>query len=131
MPAPHVFEYAAIRVVPRVERGEYINAGVVVFCRTRRFLEARIRLDAARLRALAPEIDTALVDELLGYISLVCAGGAAAGPIGALPPHERFRWLAAPRSTVIQPAPVHSGLCDDPRVVLERLLEALVPGEIV
>jgi hypothetical protein len=125
MPAPHVFEYAAIRVVPRVERGEYLNAGVLVFCRTRRFLEARIRLDAARLQALAPDIDSAMIDELLGYIPLVCAGGAAAGPIGKLPAHERFRWLAAPRSTVIQPAPVHSGLCDDPRVALERLAKAL------
>jgi hypothetical protein len=128
MPAPSVFEYAAIRVVPRVERGEFVNAGVVVFCRTRRFLEARIRLHTPRLLALAPDIDVAAVDELLGYIPLVCGGGRDAGPIGELPPHERFRWITAPRSTVVQPSPVHSGVCEEPSVALERLFGSLVPA---
>lgn len=127
MPARSVFEYAAIRVVPHVERGECVNVGVVLFCRTRRFLEARIRLDRARLRVLAPDLDLAAVEELLAFIPLVCRGGAAAGPIGALPLHERFRWLTAPRSTVVQPSPVHTGLCDDPAAALERLFAALVP----
>lgn len=127
MPARSVFEYAAIRVVPRVERGEFVNVGVVLFCRTRRFLEARVRLEPARLRALAPDVDLAAVEELLGYIPLVCRGGKAAGPIGALPPHERFRWLTAPRSTVVQPSPVHSGMCDDPLLAIERLFAALAP----
>jgi hypothetical protein len=129
MPARSVFEYAAIRVVPRVERAEFVNVGVVVFCRTRRFLESRTRLDAARLLALDPALDVGAVAELLGYIPLVCRGGAGAGPIGALPSHERFRWLTAPRSTVVQPAPVHSGLCHDPALALERLMQQLV-GEV-
>jgi Protein of unknown function (DUF3037) len=127
MHAPSVFEYAAIRVVPRVERGEFVNAGVVLFCRTRRFLAARVRLSRARLLALAPDIDAEAVEELLGYIPLVCQGGAGAGPIGELPAHERFRWIIAPRSTVVQPAPVHSGVCADPEAELVRLMAALVP----
>ncbi|MFO7170758.1 MAG: DUF3037 domain-containing protein [Chloroflexota bacterium] len=127
MRARSVFEYAVIRVVPRVEREEFVNVGVVLFCRSQRFLEARIRLDRARLLALAPELDLPAVEQQLEYIPLVCRGGAEAGPIGELPPHERFRWLTAPRSTVVQPSAVHSGLCDDPRAALERLLEASVP----
>jgi hypothetical protein len=128
MPARVVFEYAVIRIVPRVERGECINAGVVLFCRARRFLDARIALDAARLNAFAPQLDLASVAEQLGYIPLICAGGSAAGPIGALPQPERFRWLVAPRSTVVQPSPAHVGLCDDPRAELDRLLAAMVSG---
>ena len=127
MRARSVFEYAVIRVVPRVEREEFVNVGVVLFCRSQRFLEARIRLDRARLLALAPELDLPAVEQQLEYIPLVCRGGAEAGPIGELPPHERFRWLTAPRSTVVQPSAVHSGLCDDPRAALERLPEASVP----
>jgi hypothetical protein len=126
MPARDVFEYAIVRVVPRVEREEFINAGVVLFCRTRRFLDARIALDTRRLAALAPDLDVASIQAELDHIPLVCAGGAAAGPIGLLPQAERFRWLVAPRSTIVQPSPVHCGLCDDPRVELDQLVETMV-----
>lgn len=126
MPARSAFEYAAIRVVPRVERGEFLNVGAVLLCRQRRFLGARIALDEARLLALAPQIDLHAIAAQLEHIPIICAGGAAAGPIGELPPYERFRWLVAPRSTVIQPAPVHVGLCDDPAAALERIFGQLV-----
>ena len=125
MPGRNAFEYAIIRIVPRVERGEFINAGVVLFCRTRRFLAARTNLDPARLTALASDIDIIAINEQLEHISQVCAGGAA-GPIGLLPQPERFRWLVAPRSTVVQPSPVHCGLCDDPQVELDRLMATMV-----
>jgi hypothetical protein len=126
MPTRSAFEYAIIRIVPRVERGEFINAGVVLFSRTRRFLDARIDLDPTRLLALAPDVDIAAVEEQLSHIPLVCAGGAATGALGELPQHERFRWLVAPRSTVVQPSPVHCGICDDPRLALDRLAEAMI-----
>ncbi|HWQ11493.1 MAG TPA: DUF3037 domain-containing protein [Roseiflexaceae bacterium] len=126
MPARSVFEYAVIRVVPRVERGECINAGVVLLCRARRFLQARIHLDRARLLALAPDVDVEAVAEQLAHIPLVCRGGPEAGPLGELPAHERFRWLTAPRSTIIQPSPVHSGICDDPQAALDHLFETMV-----
>ena len=126
MPARDAFEYALIRLVPRVEREEFINVGVVLFCRTRRFLDARVALDRQRLAALAHELDLAAVQEPLDHIPLVCMGGGAAGPIGSLPQPERFRWLVAPRSTVVQPSPVHCGLCDDPQEMLERLAASMV-----
>lgn len=126
MPAPSLYEYAVVRVIPRVDRGEFINAGVVLFCRARRFLDARIALDARRLEALAPGIDPRPILHQLGCIPLVCAGGADAGPIGLLPQTERFGWLVAPRSTVIQPSPVHCGLSDDPAAALDQLLARLV-----
>jgi len=121
MPATSVFEYALLRVVPRIERGEYVNVGVVLLCRQHGFLQARLRLDTARLRALDPTLDLELIEAQLAHIPLICAGGAAAGPIGALPHYERFRWLTAPRSTIIQPSPVHTGLCVDPQATLERI----------
>ena len=129
MPARNVFEYAVIRVVPRVERGECVNVGVVLFCRSLRFLDARIALDEARLLALAPGLDIPAVREQLDHIPPICRGGAEAGPIGLLPPHERFRWLTAPRSTIVQPSQVHSGLCDDPKAALDRLFDAMVRPE--
>src|SRR3712207_1254385 len=116
MPAHSSFDYAIVRVVPRVEREEFINAGVILFCRTLRFLDARVELDTARLAALAPELDPALVQSQLDVIPLVCRGGRNAGPIGRLPQAERFHWLVAPRSALIQTSPVHSGLCLDPKV---------------
>jgi hypothetical protein len=128
MPARAAFEYAVIRVVPSIERGEFINVGVVLFCRTRRFLDARIHLDAARLRALAPDADMELIAAMLDHIMVVCQGGAAAGPIGELPLQERFRWITAPRSTIVQPSPVHCGMCDDPQAELEKLFGVLVVG---
>ena len=103
--APSPFQYAMVRVVPRVERGECVNAGVVLFCRPRRFLAARIRLDEARVRALAPEADMAAILGHLDAFARVAAGDAAAGPIAALPASERFHWLVAPSSTVIQCSP--------------------------
>ena len=120
------YDYAIVRVVPRVERAEFINAGVILFCRTRRFLGARIELDAARAMALAPKLDIHELRRHLAIIPLVCAGGVGAGPIGALPLAERFHWLVAPRSAMIQTSPVHSGLCDAPAAALDELLEALV-----
>jgi hypothetical protein len=126
MPALSSFDYAIVRVVPRVERGEFINAGAIVFCRTRRFLGARVELDLVRLAALAPDLDPAAIQRHLDVIPLVCAGGKAAGPIGQLPQAERFHWLIAPRSTIIQTSPVHSGRCADPAEALEHLLETMV-----
>jgi hypothetical protein len=120
------YDYAIVRVVPRVERGEFVNAGVILFCRTRRFLGARIDLDPVRLAARAPLLDLSAGARHLAVIPLVCAGGVGAGPIGVLPLAERFHWLVAPRSAMIQASPVHSGLCDAPEAALEQLLEALV-----
>src|SRR4051812_42945982 len=126
MPARSVFEYAIIRVVPIVERDEFINAGVVLMCRSRRFLEARIELDRQRLAALAPGLDIAAIIEQLGYIPRVCRGGKTAGPIGELVLYERFRWVTAPRSTIVQTSPVHTGLCDEPEKILDHLMSTMV-----
>jgi hypothetical protein len=126
--AGSTYDYAAVRVVPCVEREEFVNVGVILFCRTQGFLEARIALDLARLKALAPDLDAAEVQAYLALIPRICAGGAAAGPIGRLPQPERFHWLVAPCSTIVQPGPVHSGLCTDPAAALERLLRAMVVG---
>ena len=123
MSAPASYDYAIIRVVPRVDREEFINAGVIVFCRTRRFLGARVALDRARLAALAPSADPEEIVLHLESIPLICAG---AGPIGALSLAERFHWLVAPRSTIIQTSAVHSGLCTDPAAALDHLLETMV-----
>ena len=121
MPAPATFDYALLRVVPRVEREEFINAGVVVFCLEKRYLDARIRLDAQRLKALWPEVDADLVREHLEAIPRICAGDPAAGPIAKLSQRERFHWLTSPRSTIIQPSPVHTGVCENTEGVLDRL----------
>ncbi len=126
MPAPSSFDYAIIRVVPRVEREEFINAGVILFCRTRRFLGARLALNWRRLVAIDPEIDPAEVEEHLALIPLLCSGDPAAGPLAALPQADRFHWLVAPRSSVIQCSPVHSGLSLDPQAALDHLLETIV-----
>jgi hypothetical protein len=123
---PSSFDYALIRVVPRVERGELINAGAIVSCPTQRYLAARIALDAARLAALWPAVDLADVEAALALIPLIAAGDPRGGPIAALPRGERFHWLVAPRSAVIQTSPVHTGLCDDPGGALDQLIERLV-----
>jgi hypothetical protein len=123
---PSSFDYAVVRVVPRVERGELINAGVIVSCPTQSYLAARIALDAARLRALWPPVDVADVEAALALIPLIAAGDPRGGPIAALPRGERFHWLIAPRSTAIQTSPVHTGLCDDPAAALDQLVERLV-----
>jgi hypothetical protein len=123
---PSPFEYALLRVVPRVERGEFVNAGVVLYCQEKRFLEAAVHLDPERLRALDPRRDLAAVRAHLEAAPRVCAGGPGAGPIGLLPPVQRFGWLVAPRSTIVQPSPVHTGLAEDPREALDHLLETMV-----
>jgi hypothetical protein len=120
------FQYAIIRVVPRVERGECLNAGVVMLCRPQRFLGAKVGLDEARLRALAPDADPATILPHLAAIERIAAGDPSAGPIAGLTPAERFHWLVAPSSTVIQPSEVHTGLCQDPAVELDHLYERLV-----
>jgi hypothetical protein len=120
------FQYALLRVVPRVERGEQINAGVVLFARRLGFLEARVRLDGERLRALAPDVDPAPLARQLDAIARVAAGDPSAGPIARLPPSERFAWIVAPSSTAIQPSPVHMGLCGEPAETLERLFSEMV-----
>lgn len=120
------YEYAVLRVVPRVERGERINAGIALYCPRRRFLEARVHLDRERLRALDPELDAGAVEEHLESARRVCAGGPEAGTLGGLPPRERFGRVVAPRSTIIQPSPVHTGLCENPGEALERLMRELV-----
>jgi hypothetical protein len=126
MPAPSSFDYAIIRVVPRVEREEFINAGVILFCRTRSFLGARLALSWRRLAALDAEIDPVEVEQHLALIPLLCSGDPAAGPLAALPQADRFHWLVAPRSSVIQCSPVHTGLCADPQAALDHLVETMV-----
>ncbi|MEU7448772.1 hypothetical protein EES47_28475 [Streptomyces sp. ADI98-12] len=123
---PHVYEYATLRVVPRVERGELINAGVVVYCRARGVVAARTHLDEARLAALDPAADTIGVRAALAAVVRICAGGEAAGQDAGDDAGRRFRWVIAPRSTVVQPGPVHTGLTDDPEAEADRLLEQLV-----
>lgn len=126
MPRRDVFQYAVVRIVPRVERGEQLNVGVILLCRPRRFLGAAIELDENRLRAFAPELDPATVRPHLDAIERVAAGDPAAGPIARLDPAERFHWLVSPASTIIQPSEVHTGLCEDPVAELEDLVAKLV-----
>ncbi|CAA9283631.1 MAG: hypothetical protein AVDCRST_MAG77-4065 [uncultured Chloroflexi bacterium] len=125
-PPRATFDYAIVRVAPRVEREEFVNAGIILFCRTRDFLEARLALDSARLAVLAPDLDVTDVERHLASIPRVCAGGPGTGAIGRLTQSQRFNWLVAPRNTVIQTSPVHAGLCTDPAVALERLVHRLV-----
>ena len=127
MPAPS-FDYAVIRVVPRVDREEFVNAGVILFCLEKDFLQARIEVDEARLRALWPEVDVALVRQHLEAIPRICTGDPDAGPIARLSLRERFHWLVSPRSTMIQVSPVHSGLCENPERALEDLFRKMVPS---
>lgn len=126
MHAPNSYDYALIRVVPSVERGECLNVGVILFCRTRNFLDALIHLDEQRLAALAPQLDLDEVRRHLEEIPRICKGGKEAGSLGTLSQSERFHWLVSPRSTIIQPSPVHSGLCDDPQAALQHLLKTMV-----
>lgn len=126
MPVPSSYDYALIRVVPRVERGEFINAGVILSCPQRDFLDARVHLDRARLLALDPTVDVDLVECHLRGIPAVCAGSPEALQLSRLSARERFHWLCAPRSTIIQTSPVHSGRTDDPAATLERLVRTMV-----
>jgi hypothetical protein len=122
----HLFEYAAIRVVPKVEREEFINVGVILLCSKQKFLQAHIQLNQARLAALCPYIDRTELQEHIHSFERICAGGPDSGPIGQLPLAERFRWLTAARSTMVQTSHVHPGLCSDPQKMLKHLMEQLV-----
>jgi hypothetical protein len=126
MHAPNSYDYALIRLVPSVERGECLNVGVLLFCRTLGFLGARIHLDATRALALAPDLDLAAIQHQLDTMALICKGGPEAGLLGKMSPSERFHWLISPRSTIIQTSPVHVGQCDDPEATLEHLLKTMV-----
>ncbi len=128
MPAMLSFDYAVLRIVPRVEREEFVNAGVILFCLEQGFLEARVDFDRARVLALFPGADLAFIEEHLLVVPRICGGAADSGPIGKLSQRERFHWLVAPRSTVIQTSPVHSGLCEDPAKEIEQLMGAMVRG---
>jgi len=120
------FSYALIRLVPRVEREEFINVGVIVYCPARNFLQAAIELDIARLAAVAPDLSVEEIEPHLEAIQAICRGGKEAGAIGSLSLSARFHWLTAPRSTVIQTSMVHTGMCDDPETVLSDLLSKMV-----
>jgi hypothetical protein len=121
VPTPASFDYAILRVVPRVERQEFINAGVVVFCLEKRYLAARIQLNVERMKALWPEADVELARQHLEAVPRICEGDPAAGPIAKLSQRERFHWIISPRSTIIQPSPVHTGVCDATDGLLDRL----------
>lgn len=126
MPAPIAFDYVIVQVVPRVDRDERMNAGVVLFSPGAAYLGCAFALDTGRLLALAPDVDLAAVTRQLDAIHAVCAGDPAAGPIARLSPSERFHWLSAPRSTVVQPSAPHTGMCTDPADALDRLFRSVV-----
>ncbi len=126
MPDLCAFDYTVVRVVPHVEEEEFLNAGVILRCRERHFLAGRVRLDRARLAALAPELDLTTVQAHLDLIPRICAGGPQAGPLGELSQAERFQWLSAPQSTVIQVSAVHCGLCSDPQAALDSLARRIL-----
>ncbi|MDX6404831.1 MAG: hypothetical protein QOH70_2286 [Blastocatellia bacterium] len=120
------YDYAIVRVVPKVDREEFMNVGVIVSCPSRNFLAARIELDERRLTALDPSLDIETTRAHLAAIPAICAGGDQAGPIGQLTQRQRFDWLIAPRSTIIQTSPAHTGACEDPTAALEHLLDMMV-----
>ncbi len=124
MPATASFDYAIVRIVPYVEREEFVNVGVILFCRTRRFLAAQVEMNETRVLALAPEFDLERAKESLELIPRICAGDNS--PIGQLEQAERFHWLVTPRSTSIQVSPVHTGICTDPEESLEHLMDTMV-----
>jgi hypothetical protein len=126
MQEKQLFEYAIIRVMPQVERGEFINVGVIVYCAKQRFLEIRFDINTERLLAFSDKIDVVEVEKRLRAFEFVCLGIKDGGPIGKLPLASRFRWLIASRSTVVQTSPVHPGLCTDPHETLVRLMDQMV-----
>ena len=126
MPGEITYDYAVIRVVPRVDRGEQINVGVILSCPDSEFLDAQVELDESVLLAIDPNVDLAAVRANLDLIREICRGGGAAGPIGLLPARGRFRWLVSPRSTIVQPSPVHTGKTSDPVACLEQLMDRIV-----
>jgi hypothetical protein len=128
VPTMHTYDYAVVRVVPRVERGEFVNVGVIVSCDATGSLEARIELDPARVLALDPHADIDSIRTALAGIDAVCAGSAAAGSLAGLSARERFHWLVAPRSAVIQTSPVHTGRTAEPATVVDHLFATMVGG---
>ncbi len=126
MRAPDTYDYAVIRVVPRVERGEFVNAGVIVSCEKTGFLKAAIELDEARVLALDPAVDLPTLHRHLAAIQRICEGGTEAGPIGLLPQRARFHWLTAKRSAILQTSPVHMGRCGDMEATVEHLMDRMV-----
>jgi hypothetical protein len=124
--APHTYDYAIVRVVPRVERGEFVNAGIILSCDVERYLQACIDLDEDALLGLDAHVDLDLVKSTLAVIPAICAGGADAGAIGRLSPRERFHWLVAPRSTMVQTSPVHTGRCSDLQAALDHLMSTMI-----
>ena len=126
MQKKHLFEYAVIRVVPRVEREEFINVGVILYCASQKFLKCNFNIDENRLKAFICDIDPAIISSNLQSISKICKGGNDAGPIGQLDMASRFRWLTATRSTVVQASKVHPGFCRDAEETLQRLFNKLV-----
>lgn len=121
-----LYDYAILRVVPRVEREEFINVGVVLSCPAKKFLHTAIALDVERLRSFAADADVEAIAAQLAVYPLICQGGEEAGPIGMLMQRERFNWLISPKSTIIQTSPVHTGWCEDPALMLEHLLNTMV-----
>ncbi len=126
MPDLRTYDYAVVRVVPRVERGECVNAGIVLSCDVERTLLADVLLDEPALLAIDATVDLALVRQTLSVIPVICAGGPGAGPIGKLTPRERFHWLVSPKSTIVQMSPVHTGQCADAAAALEHLMNVMV-----
>ena len=126
MHALRTYDYAVVRVVPRVERGEFVNAGIILSCDIERILLAGIELDEKVLLAIDPRVDLDLVRGVLQSIPAICAGGVAAGDIGKLSARERFHWLVAPRSTIVQTSPVHTGQCAEPAAALDHLMQTMV-----
>ena len=126
MPGKHLYEYAVIRVLPLVEREEFLNVGVVLYCAGQKFLQAKFELDKPRLTAFSDKLDIAEVEDYLNAFERICNGDKDSGTIGKLPTAERFRWLTATRSTVVQTSKVHPGLCDDAAEMLERLYTQMV-----
>jgi hypothetical protein len=124
--ALRAYDYAVVRVMPRVERGEFVNAGIILSCDIERILLASIELDAKALLALDSQVDLDAVSSVLHSIPAICAGGDAAGDIGKLSARERFHWLVAPRSTIVQTSPVHTGQCAEPAAALEHLMQTMV-----
>src|SRR5215831_5226566 len=126
VPEHFQYDYAIFRVVPRVEREEFVNVGVIVSCPAKGFLEALVELDEQRVLSLDSSLDIESIKAHLATIPAICAGGAEAGPIGQLSQRERFHWLVSPRSTTVQTSPVHTGQCKDPQEVLEQLIKTMV-----
>lgn len=122
----HLFEYAVIRVVPHVEREEFINVGVILLCAEKKFLKTRFSVSETRLKALCEDIDMEELKRHIESFDRICVGGTDSGPIGKLPAKERFRWLTASRSTILQTSPVHPGLCNDPQEMIDKLFSKLI-----